>query len=72
MKLTAGCPQDKHFLLNCPTHAAFSPPQSPHTPAKFLLALLIPLFKKKNAFLFHFEMPANFVVSGLSLLQWSF
>ncbi|MGT9520958.1 hypothetical protein ACVWA8_15065, partial [Enterococcus faecalis] len=63
MKLTAGCPQDKHFLLNCPTHAAFSPPQSPHTPAKFLLALLIPLFKKKNAFLFHFEMPANFVVS---------
>lgn len=52
MKLTAGCPQDKHFLLNCSTHAAFSPPQSPHTPAKFLLALLIPLFKKKMLFCF--------------------
>ena len=28
--------------------------------------------KKKKPFLFDFEMPVDFVVSGLSLLLWSF
>ena len=60
------------FPVKLPYSCCLLTPTIPSHSSKVTVSPTYPSIFLKNPFLFDFEMPAAFVVSGDSLLQWSF
>ena len=60
------------FPVKLPYSCCLLTPTIPSHSSKVTVSPTYPSIFLKNPFLFDFEMPAAFVVSGFSLLQWSF